>query len=396
VTANTYTALQLTFGSPLSATVSVDPGANFTDGTNSCPNPNAVGTPPIFCQLSPVVSTTTATVTFPSPIALTAGTPVSFIVGLDVTGSLVATGAAPATLSFNPIVSVTQGAVGADGNLIDVNNVSGTVSSISATSITLTDNATGLPLTLTNYSTMTATCATPNTIACVQVGDLVTLSYGASNTNPVQFTADNIAGNPGITSAGGFQGTIVETGATPEVVVTAVPAGNIIGISVGQVLGLGFTGTAVFSNSTGAALPAGSSFAAPGDLVVGQNVFIDACPLVAGVATCAFVPPVVGPPPMIGSVTADAIELLPGNVSGTFTAPAPPNFTVTGLNSFFTGNGVTSLTGITSASTTYSGTVSGGFSSLTVGNTYFYTGYLANSGTPATPNLLTTGIFGTE
>ncbi len=41
VTANTYTALQLTFGSPLSATVSVDPGANFTDGTNSCDNTNA-------------------------------------------------------------------------------------------------------------------------------------------------------------------------------------------------------------------------------------------------------------------------------------------------------------------------------------------------------------------
>jgi hypothetical protein len=400
VTANTYTALQLTFGSPLSATVSVDPGANFTDGTNSCDNTNAVGTPPIFCQLSPVVSATSATVTFPSAITLTAGTPASFIVGLDVTGSLVSTGSGPATLSFNPIVSVTQGAVGADGNLIDVNNVSGTVSSISATSITLTDNATGLPLTLNIGSSTTVTnyntCATPNTIACVQLGDFDTLSYSASNTNPVQFTADNIAGNPGITSAGAFQGTIVETGATPEVVVTAVPAGNIIGISVGQVLGLGFTGTAVFSNSTGAALPAGSSFAAPGDLVVGQNVFIDACPLVAGVATCAFVPPVVGPPAVIGSVTADAIELLPGNVSGTFTAPAAPNFTVTGLNSFYTGNGVTSLTGTTSASTTYSGTVSGGFSSLTVGNTYFYTGYLANSGTPATPNLLTTGIFGTE
>jgi hypothetical protein len=403
VTANTYIALQLTFGSPLSATVSVDPGANFTDGTTSCDNTNAAGTPPIICQISPVVSTTTATVTFASPIALTAGTPVSFIVGLDVTGSLVATGAAPATLSFNPIVSVTQGTVGADGNLIDVNNVSGTVSSISGTSITLTDNATGLPLTLnigssttvTNYSTMTATCATPNTIACVQVGDLVTVSYGASNTNPVQFTAANIAGNPGITSAGGFQGTIVEAGATPEVVVTAVPSGSIIGISVGQVLGLDAT-TAAFSNSTGAALPVGS-FASASDLVVGQNVFVDVCPLVAGVATCAFVPPVVGPPAVIGSVTADAIELLPSNVSGIFTAPAAPLFTVTGLNSFFTGNGVTAFDGTTTGSTTFGGTVSAGFGSLVPGNTYFYTGYLANNiATPSNPDLITTGIFGTE
>lgn|GEM_PF-4425459 len=399
VTANTYVGAFITFASPISETISVDAGANFTDGTNSCDN--TLGTTPLFCQISPVVSTTTETVTFPTAIALTAGTPASFIVGLDVTGSTVATGAGPAVLSFNPVVTLTQGAVGADGNLIDVNNVSGTVSSISASSITLTDNATGLPLTLNIGSGTTVSnynsCATPNTISCVQVGDFDTLSYSASNTNPVQFTADNIAGNPGITSAGGFQGTIVEAGGTPEVVVTAIPAGSVIGLSgVGQVLGLGFSGTAVFSNSTGAPLPAGSSFAAPGDLVVGQNVFVDVCPLVGGVPTCAFVPPVVGPPAVIGSVTADAIELLPSNVSGIFTAPATPNFTVTGLNSFFTGNNVTSIFGITSASTTYSGTVSAGFSALVPGNTYFYTGYLANSGTPTQPNLLTTGIFGNE
>jgi hypothetical protein len=400
VTANTYVSLALMFGSPISETISVDPGANFTDGTNSCDN--TVGTTPLFCQISPVVSTTTATVTFASPITLTAGTPASFIVGLDVTGSTVATGPAPATLSFNPVVTVTQGAPGADGNLIDVNNVSGTVSSIGGGLITLTDNATGLPLTLntgsatvTNYPMNATTCTTANTLTCIQVGDVVTLSYGASNTNPVQFTAVNIAGNPGITSAGGFQGTIVEAGATPEVVVTAIPAGSIIGLSgVGQVLGLN-AATAVFSNSTGAALPVGS-FASASDLVVGQNVFVDVCPLVGGVATCSYTPPVVGPPAVIGSVTADAIELLPSNVSGLFTAPAAPNFTVTGLNSFYTGNGVTSLAGSTSASTVYSGTVSAGFSALVPGNTYFYTGYLANSGTLAQPDLITTGIFGNE
>ncbi|MGD0543798.1 MAG: hypothetical protein ABSB65_05255, partial [Candidatus Acidiferrales bacterium] len=150
MTANTYVSLALMFGSPISETISVDPGANFTDGTNSCDN--TVGTTPLFCQISPVVSTTTATVTFASPITLTAGTPASFIVGLDVTGSTVATGPAPATLSFNPVVTVTQGAPGADGNLIDVNNVSGTVSSIGGGLITLTDNATGLPLTLNTGS----------------------------------------------------------------------------------------------------------------------------------------------------------------------------------------------------------------------------------------------------
>ncbi len=406
VTANTYTGIMVTFSSPISATITVDPGGNYSDGTSTCDNTNAAGTPPIICQVSPVVSTTSVTLTFPAALALTAGTPVSFVIGVDLTGSLVATGAAPATLSFNPTVVVTQGTPAADGDLIDVSNVTGSVGSISSSSITLTDGATGLPLTLniganttvTNYPMNTTTCPTANAITCPQVGDVVTLSYGASNTNPVQFTAININGNPGITSTGGFEGTIVEAGATPEVVVTAIPAGNTLsGIAVGQVLALTFSPAPVFSNSTGAALPVTGTFGAATDLVVGQNVLIDTfCPTVAMVTTCQFTAPVAGvapAQPTPGAVTADAIELLPGNVSGIINIPVSPTFTVTGLNSFYTGNGVTALSGTASTTATYSGTLTG-FGSLTAGTTYFYNGYLLNSGDPTTPQLFAVGFYG--
>jgi hypothetical protein len=408
VTANTYVGALVTLGSPLVATVSVDPGDSFSDGTTTCDN--TTGTTPLFCPLAPVASTTSETVTFPSPITLTAGTPVSIVVGLDVTGSLTASTSTPPVLAFTPIVTVTQGTTAADGDLIDVNNVTGTVQSISATSLTLVDSATGLPLTLnigsgttvTNYNTVTATCATANTIGCPQVGDVVTLSYGASNTNPVQFTALNINGNPGILSTNAFQGTIIATTPAPEVVVTAVAAGNTVpGIAVGQVLDLSFTTTppAVFSNSTGAALPVTQTFASPTDLVVGQNVLIDtSCPTVASVTTCVFTPPaaVTAPTPQgPGSVTADAIELLPSNVSGIVgdLNSTDLTFTVSGLNSLFTGNGITGFSGTASTSATYSGSLTA-FTDMTSGDTYFYNGFVLNSGTPSTPALYTIGFWG--
>ncbi|MGB8542275.1 MAG: hypothetical protein WCD49_11630 [Candidatus Acidiferrales bacterium] len=407
VTANTYTGALVTFGSPLEATISVDPGDSFSDGTTagtSITCDNTGGETLLFCPVAPVLSTTSATVTFANPIVLTAGTPVSIVVGLDVTGSLTASTATPPVLSVTPIVSVTQGANAADGDLIDVSNVTGSIQSISATSITLADGTTGLPLTLnigsgttvSNYNNTTATCATPNTIACPQVGDVVTLSYGASNTNPVQFTAININGNPGITSTNGFQGTIIVAGEAPEVVVTAVPAGSTLsGIAVGQVYDLSFTDGAAFTNSTGAALP--ESFASATDLVVGQNVLVDvACTTNAGVTTCDFTPPAAAVPPApqgAGSITADAIELLPSTIPGLLNTAPNPGYTVDGLSSFYTNNGVTALNGTTTASTTYSGTLTG-FDGLTADETYYYTGFLLNSGTASDPDLFTTSIFG--
>lgn len=402
VTANTYTGIMVTFSSPLAATVSVDPLDSFSDGTTTCDN--TAGGTLLFCPLAPVASATSVTLTFPTAITLTAGTPVSIVLGLDVTGSFAASASAPPVLSVNPVVTVTQGAVGSDGNLIDIANVTGTVGSIGGGTITLTDSITGLPLTLntgsatvTNYPMNTTTCTTANTLACVQAGDVVTIGYGASNTNPIQFTATTINGNPGITSTNGFQGTIIVAGEGPEVVVTAVPAGNTLsGLAVGQVYDLSFTDGAVFSNSTGATLPVGS-FASAADLVVGQNVLVDvACTTNAGVTTCDLTPPaaVVAPAPQgAGSVTADAIELLPSTIPGVLNTATTPNYTVFGLSSFYTNNGVTALFGTTTGSTTYSGTLTS-FAGLTADETYYYTGYLLNSGTVADPDLFTTSIFG--
>jgi hypothetical protein len=196
-------------------------------------------------------------------------------------------------------------------------------------------------------------------------------------------------------------------GATPEVVITAIPAGNNVvpatpALSVGQVLGLTFAAGAVFSNSSGGALP--GTFAAATDLVVDQNVLVNvACTTTnAGVTTCSYTPPVVGPPAVIGSVAANAIELLPSQFSGIVTALIlPADFTIGGLNTFFTNSGVTSVQAQTGTQTTYSGTLTG-YGSLTVASgvppapVYLYTGYLTNSLTPASPFLFTTNVYGAQ
>jgi hypothetical protein len=381
VQAGTYTGVLLMFGTG-TATVTVDPGQVFGDGTTTCDN--TAGTTPLVCQLAPAVSTSTVTANFSAPVTLTSGTPVQIAIDLNVGSSLVNT---TGTLSINPTATVTENStVGTDGNLVDVSQVTGTVTAVSASSVTITDSATGQPITLnvpsstviTNYPT-SATCTTANTIACVQTGNVVTVGFGANGTSSLSFNAISIAGNPGFNSTTAFEATIVQTTPTVEAVITAVPSGNTDSLTVGQVVTLNATG-ATFSTSSANTLP--GQFQTPADFVVGQNVLIDASAFTAAA------------PPTLAIATADFVELLPTQIAGNADNVASPNFTIDGLNTFYTGNGVTSINAQTGSFTTYNGTVTG-FTSLTAGSPYFYDGYLMNNpGTPGVPVYYDTNIYG--
>ena len=141
VQAGTYTGVLLMFGTG-SATVTVDPGQVFGDGTTTCDN--SAGTTPLVCQLAPAVSSSTVTANFSAPVTLTSGTPVQIAIDLNVGSSLVNT---TGTLSINPTATVTENStVGTDGNLVDVSQVTGTVTAVTANSVTITDSATGQPV----------------------------------------------------------------------------------------------------------------------------------------------------------------------------------------------------------------------------------------------------------
>src|SRR6202047_6248 len=88
VAADTYTGVLLMFGTG-TATVTVDPGQVFGDGTTTCDN--TAGTTPLVCQLAPAVSSSTVTANFSAPVMLTSGTPVQIAIDLNVGSSLVNT-----------------------------------------------------------------------------------------------------------------------------------------------------------------------------------------------------------------------------------------------------------------------------------------------------------------
>ena len=384
VEAGTYTGVLLTFGAG-TATVTVDPGDTFTDG-NGTTCDNTAGTTPLVCQLAPSVSSTTVTANFSAPVTLTSGTPAQIAIDLNVGSSLVNTAG---TLSINPTATVTENTtVGTDGNLVDVSQVTGTVTAVAASSVTITDSATEQPLTInvsstaviTNYPT-SATCTTANTFACVQTGNVVTVGLGANGTTSLSYNATSIAGNPGFNSTTAFEATIVQTTPTVEAVITAVPSGNTDSLTAGQVVTLNATG-ATFSTSSANTLP--GQFQTPADFVVGQNVLIDASAFTAAA------------PPTLAIATADEVELLPTEINGTADDLAAPNLTIDGLDSFFTGNGITAVNAQTGSFTTFNGTVTQ-FSDITTGEPLSFDGFLENNpSTPGTPIFLTTNVFGAQ
>jgi hypothetical protein len=379
VPADTYTAVLLTFGTSTAA-INVDPGTTDNDTVTPTPDSCTAAATPTVCELSPVVNPTSVTVPFTNPAALTAGQPVNIAISFDVADSLVeATAGSTNTFTIDPSFTVSENTTaGADGNLLDVNNVMGTVTNVGTGTFTVTDSATGQPVTITTGNNTTFngfTSCTTNNLACVAANQNVSVNYGVSDTSPLVQTATSVTENGGINFGQGFEGTVIQTGATPMVLVTYVPAGNTQGVSVGQTLTLVPPSTSAgYSVATpaGQTLPSGVSFAGAGDLVDGQNVLIDS----TGIATAGGV----------STTTADQIVLEPTEFNGTVSALNSPNFTVNGLNNFYLDNNIQNVNFETGTQTTYGGSVSTtGYNGLTVGDQANLNGFLFNGGVGQSP-----------
>jgi Domain of unknown function (DUF4382) len=392
VQAGTYTAILLTFGTSTVA-INVDPGTTDTDSTNSC---TAAATPTV-CELTPVVNPASLTLPFDNAAVLTSGQPANIGIDFNVYSSLAGvTAGTTTTITIDPILNtvIFNTFAGTDGNLLDVSQVIGTVSNVSSTGFDVTDSATGVLLPITSGASTTfngfTSCTTSN-LACVMNNQNVSVNFGVSGTTSLVNTATSVSDNGGIAFGQGFEGTVIETGATPMILVTSVPAGNTQGVTVGQTLSLVPPATSAgFSVATpaGQTLPAGVSFAGAGDLVDGQNVLIDS----TGVATAGGV----------STTTADQIILEPTQFTGTLTSINNPNVTIGALNGFFTDNNVQSINFQTGAQTTFGGDAeSTGFSGLTVGDLADLNGFLFNGGVGQPPvvfgeNIVDNGSSATE
>ncbi len=383
VQAGTYTAVLITFGASTAA-INVDPGTTDTDTTNSC---TAAATPSV-CELSPVVNPTSVTVPFGTAAVLTSGQPADIAIDFNVADSLIeATAGATNTFTIDPTFTVTDNTtLGTDGNLLDVSQVTGSVSNVTSTGFTLTDSATGQQLPISTSSTTTFngfTSCTTNNLACVANNQNVTVNFGVSGTTSLVDTATSVTDNGGIIFGQGFEGTVIQTGATPMILVTSVPEGNTQGVTVGQTLTLVPPATSAgFSVAlpAGQTLPAGVSFAGSGDLVDGQNVLVDS----TGVTTTGGV----------STTTADQIVLEPTQFSGTLSAINSPNLTINGLNNFFLDNNIQNVNFETGSGTTFGGTAATtGFNGLTVGDQANLNGFLFNGGVGQPPVVFGENVF---
>jgi len=381
VEAGTYTAVLITFGTA-TAVVNVDPNTTDKDSATP-PNSCSAGGAPTVCKLSPTFTTSSVTLSLPSAATLSAGQPTSVFIEFSVADSLVsATAGRTTTFTITPVMAVgLSTAAGANGSLIEVNNVTGPVTNVQSTSFTVMDAATDQPVTVATFTGTTifngfSNC---NSMACVQVGQIVSVNYAVSDSSPLVLSASSVTNNIGFQDGQAFEGTVIAAAPTPIILVTEVLAGNTQGVTVGQVLTLVPPSTSAgFSIAVpaGQTLPAGDSFAAAGDLVVGQNVLIDSAGVDAGV------------------VTSDAIQLEPTQFSGTVSSIASPNLTVNGLNSFFNDNGIATVQVQTGTQTTFGGTVAtSGLKGLTVGDEANFGGFLFSGGAGQSPNLFAENIF---
>jgi Domain of unknown function (DUF4382)/Domain of unknown function (DUF5666) len=378
-----YTGILVTFGTATAA-VNVDPNSTDAD-TATPPNSCTAAATPKICELSPTFKSSFVNLPFPKAATLSAGQPTSISIEFSVADSLVGTTAgSTTTFTITPILAAGVDTIqGSGGSLVDISNVTGPVTSVITSSFTVTDAATGQPVTVDTFSGTTmfngfSNCNT-NDLACVQVGQIVTVDYAVSDSSPLVLSASSVSNNNGFQNGQVFEGTVVATTPTPMVLVTAVLAGNTQDVNAGQVLTLVPPSTSAgFSVAVpaGQTLPASVSFAGDGDLVVGQNVLIDSTGVDDGV------------------VTSDEIELEPTQFDGTVSSITSPNLTVNGLNNFFSDNGIATIQVQTGTQTTFGGSAAAnGFKGLTVGVEANFAGFLFNGGVGQSPIVFGENIF---
>jgi hypothetical protein len=376
VAPGTYTALLITFGTAAVA-VNVDPNATDKD-TATPPNSCTAAATPAVCELSPTLTPSSVNVPFPNAVKLSGGQPTNVSIEFSVGDSLVGvTAGTTTTFTIDPIVGAGVTTVpGGDGNLIDVSNVTGPVTSVLTSSFTLIDSATGQAVTVTpaNATFSGFSGCSANNLTCVLTNQIVSINYSVSDTSPLVLSVTSVTDDSGFTFGQAFEGTIVATTPTPMVLVTQVPAGDTQDVTVGEVLTLVLPATSAgFSVGVpaGQTLPAGLTFAGSGDLVVGQNVLIDS----TGITTAGD----------ISTTTADQIELEPTQFSGTVSTITSPNLTVNGLNNFFNDNAISTIQVQTGTQTTFGGSVATKFDGITVGDQANFDGFLFNGGAGQSP-----------
>src|SRR5580704_433845 len=360
-----YTSLALTFINP-TLTFENNTGASITAGGIAC----AAGT---VCTVSPTATNQTTTLTFGSPLTVSATSPQAVLVDVNLANLFSSALAADFTAGSSASI-ITPSSPGLP--LTTVEDFVGEVQAETTANSTITlGNSMSSVVATVNSSTVfhdfpTGTCATP-AFACL--ADNQILSADLSLESNGTLVANNLWFKDADSSDIEVEGVItaVNTATQQFSYVVLIESSPVLNLSVGTVATVHWNvapTTTTFVPDDMGVNTTGYLFAIPADLMAGQEVSVRRNPTSIG-----------------NSLNADRVLLRGSRITATVTAPiAFPNFTINALPSFLVAAGTSQI--IVSVSTT-TGTecagIANAFSEMPVNGSVSVRAQLfPNAGTP--------------
>ena len=366
----TYNSLTLTFANP-EITIQNGTAAAITVGGKSC----AVGA---ICEFQPALNQSMVKITnAPFPLMLSSGTALSLDIDFDVNASL------QSDLSVTPTVNVTPTVSRARGEMQEVDDLIGQVTTVGMNQFTL-QPLLGPALTInvdsgTQFENFdNAGCAADN-FTCVQMNQIVSVKLGVMDDDnesstpnaSLSLTAKKVELKDHFQKE--LEGKVTSVNGTSNQFQLVVhdQAEALPGLHLGDILTVTVNSGATFDvDQDGLTIPAGLQFLSISDMIVGQSVEVD--------------PATVTPGTPGATVTTDHVRLHRTQVTGSIMSVTGANFTLGNLSSLFTGAGVSTIQVQTSSQTGFENVA--GVSSLNVNDTASVGGLLFNS--TAAPVLL--------
>jgi hypothetical protein len=348
--AATYSTMTITFSNVVMTILNAS-NSTITVGSTSC-------APSQICTMKPALNQVTTTISSGAfPLTVTSA-PLTLDVDVNISSSL------QGNLSITPVVAVSAPPFVA--GVLHSFNANGQITSVSGSSFTMTDAATGNSLNIdasnaafVNFPASSDSCSTPDTVSCLATTQNLNVDYIVTSGTPPVLQANNIVLKNGITN--GIEGvviaapvaksspdqfTMVVTGTSPTR--TSMPIGTKLTVMTPTT-----PSSFAFLPVSMLTVPAPLAFTGASSVVAGQTIDVDSTDASASAGT--------------GTATATAVLLVPSQFVGNLSAInsiGVSSLAVDGLNSVFTTGGVSSLNVLVQTGTSYLGVP---FSGLVVG-----------------------------
>jgi hypothetical protein len=336
--AATYSTMTITFSNVVMTILNAS-NSTITVGSTSC-------APSQICTMKPALNQVTTTISSGAfPLTVTSA-PLTLDVDVNISSSL------QGNLSITPVVAVSAPPFVA--GVLHSFNANGQITSVSGSSFTMTDAATGNSLNIdasnaafVNFPASSGSCSTPNTVGCLAATQNLNVDYIMTTGTPPVLQANNVVLKNGITN--GIEGVVIAAPvANPPNQFTMVVTGT-SPTRTSMPIGTKLTVITPTTPSSFAYLPVSMltvptplAFTGASSVVVGQTIDIDSSDASASAGTATATAVLLVPSQFVGNLSA--INSIGVNSRG-----------VNGLNSVFTTGGVSSLNVLVETGTSYLG-----------------------------------------